>query len=232
MKNPCVHTYCKICGGIKSRRIAGNLTDICHPKCQSASGNICECKCRGKHHQGRNGSSLNLYLRKNKISGMTPAQKKNIERFKKAAAEAKKLRAKNPKLTQAQAMKKAFALLYKNVKIAAVKSSKTPKKTISKSRSVSNKSGNDSKSHNVNIRVISGIDKLYDDAVKRRQYIVDVIAKNMKFIEQYKKDIKKMDPEWAKRIKLVMDELVSRNAAFKKELTIYDKIVNEKIKHR
>jgi hypothetical protein len=163
---------------------------------------------------------------------MTPAQKKNIERFKKAAAEAKKLRAKNPKLTQAQAMKKAFALLYKNVKIAAVKSSKTPKKTISKSRSVSNKSGNDSKSHNVNIRVISGIDKLYDDAVKRRQYIVDVIAKNMKFIEQYKKDIKKMDPEWAKRIKLVMDELVSRNAAFKKELTIYDKIVNEKIKHR
>jgi hypothetical protein len=163
---------------------------------------------------------------------MTPAQKKNIERFKKAAAEAKKLRAKNPKLTQAQAMKKAFALLYKSVKIAAVKSSKTPKKTISKSRSVSNKSGNDSKSHNVNIRVISGIDKLYDDAVKRRQYIVDVIAKNMKFIEQYKKDIKKMDPEWAKRMKLVMDELVSRNAAFKKELTIYDKIVNEKIKHR
>ena len=42
---------------------------------------------------------------------MTPAQKKNVARFKAAAAEAKKIRAKDPKITQAEAVKKAFAKL-------------------------------------------------------------------------------------------------------------------------
>jgi hypothetical protein len=44
---------------------------------------------------------------------MTAAQKKNRERFKKAAAEAKKLRKKNPSLTQAEAVKQAWAIMYK-----------------------------------------------------------------------------------------------------------------------
>jgi hypothetical protein len=43
---------------------------------------------------------------------MTAAQKQARLRFKKAAADAKKLRAKNPKLTQAQAIKQAFAIEY------------------------------------------------------------------------------------------------------------------------
>lgn len=43
---------------------------------------------------------------------MTAKQKANRERFKKVVAEAKKLRKKNPKLTQAQAVKQAWAISY------------------------------------------------------------------------------------------------------------------------
>lgn len=43
---------------------------------------------------------------------MTVKQKQARARFKAAIAEAKKLRKKNPKLTQAQAVKQAWAILY------------------------------------------------------------------------------------------------------------------------
>jgi hypothetical protein len=66
---------------------------------------------------------------------MTKKQKENIERFKKVVAEAKKLRSKNPKLTQPQAVKMAWAIM--------------------KGKKVSG-SHKDTKSHNVNIRVVSG----------------------------------------------------------------------------
>jgi hypothetical protein len=69
---------------------------------------------------------------------MTAKQKANQARFKKVVAEAKKLRKKNPKLTQAQAVKQAWAIMY------------------SKGKKVSG-SHKDTKSHNVNIRVVSGI---------------------------------------------------------------------------
>jgi hypothetical protein len=67
---------------------------------------------------------------------MTAKQKANQARFKKVVAEAKKLRKKNPKLTQAQAVKQAWA--------------------ISKKGKVG-EYHKDTKSHNVNIRVVSGI---------------------------------------------------------------------------
>jgi hypothetical protein len=52
---------------------------------------------------------------------MTAKQKANRERFKAAIAEAKKIRAKNPKLTQAEAVKKAWAIIYsKKSKAVAV----------------------------------------------------------------------------------------------------------------
>jgi len=99
---------------------------------------------------------------------MTPAQKKNVARFKAAAAEAKKIRAKDPKLTQAEAVKKAFAKLYgvkKTVtrKIVAKKKTATrqpvaKKKTATKKYSEYHK---DTMSHNVNIRVMSGVFKTY-----------------------------------------------------------------------
>lgn len=49
---------------------------------------------------------------------MTAKQKANRERFKSAIAEAAKIRAKNPKLTQAEAVKKAWAIIYTNKKPA------------------------------------------------------------------------------------------------------------------
>lgn len=52
---------------------------------------------------------------------MTAKQKLNRERFKAAIAEAKKIREKNPKLTQAEAVKKAWPIIYsKKSKVGAV----------------------------------------------------------------------------------------------------------------
>jgi hypothetical protein len=67
---------------------------------------------------------------------MTAKQKANQARFKKVVAEASKLRKKDSKLTQAQAVKKAWAMF-------------TGKKVGSTHK--------DTKSHNVNIRVVSGL---------------------------------------------------------------------------
>jgi hypothetical protein len=68
---------------------------------------------------------------------MTAKQKANQLRFKKVVAEAKKLRTKNPKLTQAQAVKQAWAIFKKTGKVG--------------------ENHKDTKSHNVNIRVVSGV---------------------------------------------------------------------------
>ena len=70
---------------------------------------------------------------------MTAKQKANQARFKKVVAEAKKLRKKNPKLTQAQAVKQAWAMTYSKKDISVAGYHK------------------DTKSHNVNIKVVSGI---------------------------------------------------------------------------
>jgi len=70
---------------------------------------------------------------------MTAKQRAARAKFKAVVAEAKKLRKKNPKLTQAQAVKQAFAISY-GKKLAGV-----------------GQTHKDTKSHNVNIRVVSGI---------------------------------------------------------------------------
>jgi hypothetical protein len=67
---------------------------------------------------------------------MTVKQKAARAKFKMAIAETKKLRAKNPKLSQAQALKQAFAILYskdKTVKkVGAVKKKAAVKKAAPK----------------------------------------------------------------------------------------------------
>lgn len=88
---------------------------------------------------------------------MTAAQKKNVERFKKAAEEAKKLRKKNPKLTQAQAVKQAFAILYKTGKVSGAK--KTATKKPARKKATAKSYHKDTKSHNVRISVVSGVKK-------------------------------------------------------------------------
>lgn len=125
---------------------------------------------------------------------MTAAQKAARANFKKAVAEAKKLRNKNPKLTQAQAVKQAWAML-KSKKIGDFSRSGTkvkdtkgpakfkkpdysvkrnaegvfkkwskvngvPKKAAKKTAKKNNRH-TDTKSHNVNIRVMSGIENYF-----------------------------------------------------------------------
>ena len=70
---------------------------------------------------------------------MTAKQRAARAKFKAVVAEAKKLRKKNPKLTQAEAVKQAWAISY------------------SKKRAGVGETHKDTKSHNVNIRVVSGI---------------------------------------------------------------------------
>jgi hypothetical protein len=69
---------------------------------------------------------------------MTVKQKAARAKFKMAIAETKKLRAKNPKLSQAQALKQAFAILYskdKNVKkVGAIKKKSAVKKAAPKKK--------------------------------------------------------------------------------------------------
>ena len=127
---------------------------------------------------------------------MTQAQKDNVKRFKAVQLEAKKLKAKNPKLKHIDAVKQAWAILYSKVKKSAKKKSAKKKvgavKIVQKDknekitkvlkqvrakktgqfkgykriagikRKVSGRTGTshkDTKSHNVNIRVVSGIEK-------------------------------------------------------------------------
>lgn len=119
---------------------------------------------------------------------MTAKQKQNIARFKRVVAEAKKLRKKNPKLTQPQAVKQAWAILYKggkkvgatkiiekgekkNAKVTKVLQRVRSKKgTFKGIKRVAGSTHKDTKSHNVNIRVVSGI--------KPKQKIV-LLAKNI-----------------------------------------------------
>lgn len=109
---------------------------------------------------------------------MTAKQKAARAKFKQVVKEASALRKKNPKLTQAQAVKQAWAIEYsKGKKVASVgkvKKSATkkavkkaaPKKKAATKKAVS--THKDTKSHNVNIRVMSGINKKenYTDFLK------------------------------------------------------------------
>jgi len=73
---------------------------------------------------------------------MSAKQRAARARFKAAVAEAKKLRKKNPKLTNTQALRQAFAISYgkKRAKVGAAKKSKpTEKNILQKIKTVKNK---------------------------------------------------------------------------------------------
>jgi len=93
---------------------------------------------------------------------MTAKQRAARAKFKAVVAEAKKLRKKNPKLTQAQAVKQAFAISYskKRAGVGAVKKKAAPTKVKAKKSKPTSDMHKDTKSHNVNIRVISGFKKI------------------------------------------------------------------------
>jgi len=133
---------------------------------------------------------------------MTAKQKAARAKFKQVVAEAKKLRKKNPKLTQAQAVKQAWAIAKKvgAIKIIEKGESKSarPSATYQQKRtkagtysglkkvgavkkkaakkSVAKSYHKDTKSHNVNIRVVSGVKhnekiiKAYKETLGRIRY--------------------------------------------------------------
>ncbi|MFN9302392.1 MAG: hypothetical protein ACK6DA_06420 [Candidatus Kapaibacterium sp.] len=102
---------------------------------------------------------------------MTVKQKAARAKFKAIVHEAKKLRAKNPKRTQAQAVKQAWAIdkkrskkigdvvvTYPSKKEAEYKMIRGRKGEFKgNSRVYGTKTHKDTKSHNVNIRVVSGV---------------------------------------------------------------------------
>jgi hypothetical protein len=109
---------------------------------------------------------------------MTAKQKAARANFKKAVTEAQKLRKNNPKLTQAQALKQAFAA---NKKVGAVKKKAATKKQVAPKKVAASKKvaskritdiHKDSKSHNVNIRVVSGTKKTNDMKDTYTDYLI------------------------------------------------------------
>ena len=185
---------------------------------------------------------------------MTAAQKKNVERFKKAAAEAKKLRAKNPKLTQAEAVKKAYANLYGSAKKAAPKKKVGAIKIIEKGENKSakvtkvlqqkrskkgtfkgyktlsgTKTHKDTKSHNVNIRVVSGIGSVLSDAKERRNKIIDRISKLNADIFYLMDDASIVTPMQKGRRTAIISIYKKSIANYKKELKLLDKIISDTI---
>lgn len=194
---------------------------------------------------------------------MTVKQRQARAKFKAAIKEAGKLRKKNPKLTQAQAVKQAWAILYskerkgekigyskereklhknatawlkKRKKLDADKSKKdrvslayqnAPFGRPGKVGAVKKKSAKsyhkDTKSHNVNIRVISGID---DQILSKYKKANDDIIALQNAINRNKETLKKFPyktPFWKKflgdknkKILKMISELKKHKAELKK----------------
>ena len=158
---------------------------------------------------------------------MTAKQKANRERFKKVVAEAKKLRKKNPKLTQAQAVKQAWAIMYskKRAGVGAVKK-KAVKKKATKKKAAPKKSTSyhkDTKSHNVNIRVMSGMGSAIDDLnylLREKKKAIEnfEVAKANRNRKGDTKEVKEHYNYWYNRLKDYIKGLDKRIAIAKKHI--------------
>ncbi len=120
---------------------------------------------------------------------MTAKQKAARAKFKAIVKEASKLRKKNPKLTQAQAVKQAWAISYgkKRAAVGATKKKATPTKVKAKKSKRTSEMHTDTKSHNVNIRVMSGF---RDDTLKKIDAVKNTIIKQSELLERLKKAYK------------------------------------------
>ena len=150
---------------------------------------------------------------------MTAKQKAARANFKKAVTEAQKLRKSNPKLTQAQALKQAFAA---NKKVGAVKKKAAPKKVASKRITDIHK---DSKSHNVNIRVVSGIDSIVSKTMKDISETKKIILEQSELLERLQQSYKRMKNKENKEllmmdIKTLKNNFIPHNKRYLKQLQI------------
>lgn len=140
---------------------------------------------------------------------MTAKQKAARAKFKAIVKEASKLRKKNPNLTQAQAVKQAWAISYgkKRAGVGAVKKKAAPTKVKAKKSKRTSEMHTDTKSHNVNIRVVSGI------KVKSKELRKQLQKKGYKLTHGYavakRKSIGDLptfnDPDAAREIELYAD---------------------------
>jgi hypothetical protein len=141
---------------------------------------------------------------------MTAKQRAARAKFKAVVKEASKLRKKNPKLTQAQAVKQAWAISYSKNRAgvgAAPKKKSAPTKVKAKKSKRTSEMHTDTKSHNVNIRVVSGI------KVKSKELRKQLEKKGYKLTHGYtvakRKRIGEMptfsDPDAAREIELYAD---------------------------
>jgi hypothetical protein len=143
---------------------------------------------------------------------MTAKQRAARAKFKAVVAEAKKLRKKNPKLTQAQAVKQAFAISYgkKRAGVGAVKKKAAPKKKAAtkvkaKKSKRTSEMHTDTKSHNVNIRVMSGIGaiKRTAETILKNQYGSLAAKKLVESTKRGKRKIQKQMTEIASKIRKI-----------------------------
>lgn len=161
---------------------------------------------------------------------MTAKQRAARAKFKAVVAEAKKLRKKNPKLTQAQAVKQAFAISYSKAgkkKVGAVKKKAAPKKKaatkVKAKKSRSTEMHTDTKSHNVNIKVVSGINNEYikdlkeiDDKIRKWTIVQGALKDNLNVTkDSLAKTLIRND---LYRVKNVIAELKQRLSKIKKQI--------------
>ena len=163
---------------------------------------------------------------------MTAKQKAAREKFKKVVAEAGKLRKKNPSLTQAQAVKQAWAMSYskdgKGKKVAAIKiiekgeiKSAKPKATYQQVRTkkgtfkglkkvgAMDKSHKDTKSHNVNIRVVSGYKKpMYSLGNIDTKKLLDQFAKEDKLKKDVVTILKSKAKDYSNNYKSLLEDIL------------------------
>ena len=134
---------------------------------------------------------------------MTAKQRAARAKFKAVVKEAQKLRKKNPKLTQAQAVKQAWAISYskKRAGVGAVKKKAAPKKKAATEMHT------DTKSHNVNIRVMSGIGAIKSKGIKELQRKFGILAAK-KLIKRKKSEAKKLQKEMSK-VRVQLKKLMS-----------------------
>lgn len=139
---------------------------------------------------------------------MTAKQKAARAKFKAIVKEASKLRKKNPKLTQAQAVKQAWAISYgkKRAGVGAVKKKLAPTKVKAKKSKRTSEMHTDTKSHNVNIRVVSGIGSIKKSAetLLKNQYGNLAARKLSESTKRGKRKIQKQMSEIAAKIRKVV----------------------------
>jgi len=218
---------------------------------------------------------------------MTAKQKDARAKFKEVVKEASKLRKKNPKITQAQAVKQAWAIDYskkskstkKLADIGKVKKSAPKKKAAKKigyksdrteilskatpfikmyknrgdSRKEAIKKANkfastlngikksapkkkaatkkvtgshkDTKSHNVNIRVMSGIDKLHLDSINKYKEVIKDVKNYEDAIKRIKDSLLGMTSPEKIRAKLIIKKMTQ----LKNELKIHSRELKKHI---